>query len=466
MTAAVGILVLLGLVGSGSATQAAVWVPAHDRPIASSAPVQVETWDVEHQGSPQMMNQQTVLSVTTPSTELLQVFTMALQEFTAGTWPSLIGIDPDGRGWTFDRLLHEPWGAGPLPLAVGSVTVASRSPVVPVAPAPSAGLLFVPACLGLLGVLLGERQTRVLSGSDTDSTGDVHLSGIAPSLLVLSADPTFAQAVQTVVHRAGYPTRITGDVAETLAISAQASPALLLVDRRVPDWDMLRTSSPLKPVPVITLAPAGSSCSEEHWLADLERGADGTYAWQDGSRLLLAKVRAYLRRAKHMTADAARPVYQVGAVRLDADRREVTIAGERLELSAKPFVLLKTLMQAPARVFRRRELIDCVWGPQFAIGDHTLDVHVHALRRHLERDPRRRCRLLTIKGVGFKLKAADPVPVIPGLAAQHIGVDSAYRIPSHHLPAVKRIARGTPGRPRRRSAANAIGQFSHAALAG
>ena len=412
MTCSLLVMVLIGLVGLSQEARAAVWFPVNDRPIAVPTPVQIDQvemwWDIKDQGSAQMASRQTVLSLSIPLTDLVQDLTIPPHDLTAVAWSSVFGINQDARQWTFTLILQKPWRDGLLHLPVGAVSVASSSSVVPLAPAPSSVFLFIPLMIGLLSVLLREQQAKPLSGSDTDWMGNPQPSGSSPCLLVLSADPALVHDIQELVHRAGYLTRITADVTETLAINEQASPALLLVDRRVPDWDMLRTSSPLKCVPVITLAPAESRCPEEHWLSDLERGADGTYDWHDGGRLFLAKLRAYLRRAGQ--AVATRAVYQVGAVRLDADRREVTIAGQRLSLSAKPFAILKMLMEAPSRVFSRSELVDRVWGPQFAVGKHTLDVHVHALRRRLDRDPRRLCRLITIKGVGFKLKAADPMP--------------------------------------------------------
>ena len=142
---------------------------------------------------------------------------------------------------------------------------------------------------------------------------------------------------------------------------------------------------------------------------------DGTHDTVDGHRLLMAKVAAYLRRAGYEVS--RRGLYRFGAVELDADIREVKVGGRRIQLSAKPFVLLEAFMRAPSKVFSRGELIDLVWGPSFAVGDHTLDVHVHALRQLLQQDPQHRCRIVTIKGVGFKLKSfspAMPATSVPG----------------------------------------------------
>jgi DNA-binding winged helix-turn-helix (wHTH) protein len=157
---------------------------------------------------------------------------------------------------------------------------------------------------------------------------------------------------------------------------------------------------------MMLMVPADAAYTDADTLQDLERGADGVHLCHDSWRLFLAKVGAYLRRAGHDVS--RRGVYRVGAVELDADIREVKVEGQRVQLSAKPFALLEAFMRAPSKIFSRSELVDLVWGPDFAVGEHTLDVHVHALRRELDRDPHRRCRLINIKNVGFKLKAAAP----------------------------------------------------------
>jgi DNA-binding winged helix-turn-helix (wHTH) protein len=156
--------------------------------------------------------------------------------------------------------------------------------------------------------------------------------------------------------------------------------------------------------------------------------------------LFLAVIGAYFRRAGHDCA--RRGVYQVGDVQLDADTHELTIAGASIQLSPKQFGILHAFMSAPSKVFTRSELIDRVWGPGFAIGEHTLDVHIHALRQLLNRDSKQRCRLIAIKGVGFKLKMLQPsIPVLP-LGAELPTVSTAR--PARHVGAVHDpIARST-----------------------
>ena len=474
---------LLGLVREASA---AVVFPSGDRLMAVQVPSDAGVWAIEEGASALVSTEPTLLSWPATLGDVMQSLTTAYHGLTGMTWSSLFEVNQGAQRFTFSLVFQAEPGYGPIHISVGAVNLANGSPVVPVAPSPSSALLFVPALVGLLGVLSREQHRVTASGSDRESMMGSPPSGSAPCLLILSSDTAFSNEIQTQLKQEGHRTQITADVNRTLTISEHASPALLLVDRRVVDWDMLRTSPLLKSVPLITLAPAGSQCTEEHWMSDLERGADSVYDFRDGSRLFLAKMRASLRRVGY--AVTSRAVYQVGAVQLDADHHEVTIAGQHLPLSAKPFAILKALMEAPSRVFSRSELVDRVWGPQFAIGEHTLDVHVHALRRQLDRAPQRLCQLITIKGVGFKLKAEDSLPPLPpastiarparpiggkrteelvtpaAFTSRYVDINPSCHLPSPHAPALKRVARRSRSRMQRRP--TAAGHSVHAALAG
>lgn len=449
--------------GLSSESSAAVLFPAGDRQLAILDPVDADVWDIDDPVGAQTANQPTLLSLSAPPSHLVPALMNPRHDIAAVIWNALFEVDQDVRRFTFTLLLQEQLGNGQIQPPIGAVNLANSAPVTPLAPSPSSVLLFVPALFALLGVVLRERSCIASAESGTESMVERPPSGSSTCLLVLSPDPAFSHEVQEQAHRTGYTIRITTEARDTITISEHASPALLLVDRRAPDWDMLRTSPSLKCVPLITLAPRGSEVTDEQWIADLERGADGAHDFHDGSRLLIAKIVAYLRRAG--CAVAQRGVYQVGAVELDSDVHEVKIAGQRLPLSAKPFAILKTLMQAPSKVFSRSELVDRVWGPRFAIGEHTLDVHVHALRRQLDRDPRRLCRLVTIKGVGFKLKAADSVhsssqeKIEQAAFKPHCGPPQIAQI-----PLLKHVARRRQaGMPRRTAA---VSHPRNAALAG
>lgn len=90
---------------------------------------------------------------------------------------------------------------------------------------------------------------------------------------------------------------------------------------------------------------------------------------------------------------------------MDLDRHEVTVGGRKVELRIKEFQILQQFIEAPGRVFSRQEMLDWVWGEGLALEEHALDVHIHSLRQKIERDPTSPKVIITVRGVGYKLRA-------------------------------------------------------------
>ncbi len=311
-------------------------------------------------------------------------------------------IDQDTARHNVNLSLEDGSHYGPAPLQDGAVGSGSRSPLVPVSAPPSSGLLFATALVGMLGTMPVVRgESRFKRASHT-----IEFEPPRPcspqSVVVLSSDAAVAGDLQKHLHGAGYEARIIAAVSEIFAVTDPASLLLIIVDRRTQDWDMLRTDPSLRHVLLMAVVPSGCLYTDDHFISDLERGIDGVHDLRDGHRLLVAKVGAYLRRAGRHDKD--RGVYQVGAVELDGDAHEVKIAGRQVKLSAKPFAILTVLMREPSKIFSRSKLLDLVWGTDCAVCAHTVDVHVHALRQQLDREPNRLCELLTINRVGFTLR--------------------------------------------------------------
>lgn len=328
-----------------------------------------------------------------------------------GIAPILGRLLSGNPGCCFEAVLSDETAVPRSLTAPELVTVFGTGPLAPVAPAPSTASLFVLGLIGIMGVVLRKQPLFKQEMGASAPLGDPASAAQSVLVQVIAPDDRVHALLSGPLSRSTYEIGTAASATDLLSGEPNRVPALILADQRVSDWDMLRTDPRLKHVPILVVVPAGSVYTEADMLADLERGADGVQWCADGRRLLAARIGAILRRsgAQH----SQRGVCRLGGVELDADVREVKIGGERIQLSAKPFTLLEAFMRAPSRVFSRRELIVLLWGPDFAIGDHTLDVHVHALRQQLEHDPHRRCKLVTIKGVGFKLKVEtpDPVPV-------------------------------------------------------
>ena len=88
---------------------------------------------------------------------------------------------------------------------------------------------------------------------------------------------------------------------------------------------------------------------------------------------------------------------------MNLDRHEVRVEGKSIQLTPKEFQILRVLLQHPGRVLTRQELLNLVWGEDYALEEHALDVHIHALRHKLETKPSAPQWILTVRGVGYKL---------------------------------------------------------------
>ena len=155
-------------------------------------------------------------------------------------------------------------------------------------------------------------------------------------------------------------------------------------------------------VPVIMLTARDS---EADTVVGLRIGADDYVTKPYSYRELLARVNAVLRRSRGEEQEPAEPVLEVGRVRMDVERHEVTVDGEAVAMPPREFELLELFMRNPGRVLARGEIIDRVWGADYVGDTKTLDVHVKRIRAKIEVEPGEPKLLITVRGVGYKLAA-------------------------------------------------------------
>jgi two-component system response regulator RegX3 len=116
-------------------------------------------------------------------------------------------------------------------------------------------------------------------------------------------------------------------------------------------------------------------------------------------------VRAILRRRELDRSSSAALVYRVGGLTLDLVRYGAQVGGRAVNLTRSEFKLLALLAGEPERVFSRREIMQHLWESSYVGDQRACDIHVSNIRRKIERDPARPERLLTVRGVGYRLVA-------------------------------------------------------------
>jgi DNA-binding response OmpR family regulator len=139
----------------------------------------------------------------------------------------------------------------------------------------------------------------------------------------------------------------------------------------------------------------------------LELGADDYITKPFDVDVLLAHIKAVLRRAERAVSASSverPPALVVGDLKIDPLAHTVTLAGKDIVLSPREFDLLHTLALEPGRVFSMDELLGRVWGAEFIGQPQVVYVHIRWLREKVEKDPNHPRRILTVRGVGYKLQ--------------------------------------------------------------
>ena len=226
-------------------------------------------------------------------------------------------------------------------------------------------------------------------------------------VLVVEDEESFVEALVVGLKREGFLGRVARDGAEALEMFEIVKPDLVLLDVMLPKVsgiDVCREIRKTSRVPIIMVT---AKASEIDTVVGLEVGADDYVSKPYRLRELVARMRAVMRRTPRSEAGGvgSGDVLQVGDVRLDPDRHEVFVRGDRVSLPLKEFELLEILLDNAGRVLTRETLIDRVWGPHYVGDTKTLDVHIKRLRSKIEDTPSTPTRIVTIRGLGYKYDA-------------------------------------------------------------
>lgn len=227
---------------------------------------------------------------------------------------------------------------------------------------------------------------------------------MARTILIVDDDALLRRSLSIQLETAGYRAQTAASAEEALQLVAAAPPDLILLDVGLPGIDgleALRRIQQQHEIPVIFVT---ARRREIDTILGLELGADSYITKPFNPDVLLAHIRAVLRRSERQTrAVPAASAITLGDLQIDPAAHSVTVAGRPVELTAREFALLLALARHPGQVLAVEDLIRQVWGAGFSGESQVVYVHIRWLREKIEDDPQHPRRIVNVRGVGYKL---------------------------------------------------------------
>jgi DNA-binding response OmpR family regulator len=229
---------------------------------------------------------------------------------------------------------------------------------------------------------------------------------VSSSILLVDDDPGVLDVVAFMLRREGFDVDEERDGTSALERARQNGYDIVILDVMLPGMsgtDVCRALRAESDVPILMLTARDAEIDR---VLGLELGADDYVTKPFSTAELLSRVRAILRRRDLDRATGAATVRRLGGLQIDLGRHEVSVDGDRVHLTLSEFKVLSLLAEQPERVVSRRELMQHLWASEHVGDEHACEVHISNLRRKIEKDPTQPERLVTVRGMGYKLIAA------------------------------------------------------------
>jgi DNA-binding response OmpR family regulator len=230
---------------------------------------------------------------------------------------------------------------------------------------------------------------------------------MARTILVVDDEKTLRETLAESLEIEGFTVVQAADGREAVESFRRHHPDLILLDLMLPELsgtEVCRIVRSESDVPILMLT---AKSAEVDKVVGLELGADDYVTKPFSFRELLARIRALLRRSEQQAQASDQETIELGAVKVDLAGRRLLRGSEVLPVKPKAFQLLLFLIRNAGHVFTRDQLLERVWGYDYAGETRTVDVHVHWLRAQIEADPANPVYLETVRGVGYVLRRPE-----------------------------------------------------------
>lgn len=239
----------------------------------------------------------------------------------------------------------------------------------------------------------------------TKNSKEEHLTfDMKEKILIVEDEKDIVKMLEYNLKKEGFRIISAQDGEDALEYAVREHPDLVILDLMLPGMDGLEACRELKKetktalIPIIMLT---AKAQESDKVVGLELGADDYVTKPFSPRELIARIKAVLRRAKEK--DKLPELLRLGDLVIDLSKITVSVKDKPVELTAKEFELLRTLVKAKGRVLSRDYLLDTIWGFDHAveIQTRTVDVHIRTLRKKLKSEAK---RIITVKNYGYRFE--------------------------------------------------------------
>jgi len=228
-------------------------------------------------------------------------------------------------------------------------------------------------------------------------------STLPAKVLIVDDEPDIREIISYNLTKSGFETDTARDGKEALLKLTSYRPDLILLDVMMPNMDGINVCRTIREdhqydnMLIAFLTARGEDYTQE---TALDNGADDFIIKPIKPNLLVARVKALLRRASSIGPPEDTHTIEIGNLQIDKEQFTVKVDGKTIDLANKEFQLLLLMASKPGKVFTREEIFRKIWGNEVMVGYRTIDVHIRKVREKLGENIIR-----TIKGMGYKLNS-------------------------------------------------------------
>ncbi len=222
-------------------------------------------------------------------------------------------------------------------------------------------------------------------------------------ILLVEDEHSIADSISYNLKQEGFSVTHVDEGPIALELFQEEEFSLIILDLMLPEisgLDICRSIRKTSDIPIIMVT---AKDSEADRVAGLEIGADDYVIKPFSVRELLSRVRAVLRRTDMSKNEKSSQVVKVGNIEIDIGKYEAKVNDKQINLRPREFELLYALCENKGNLMSREQIFDEIWGYTFIGNSKTLDVHIQRIREKIEKNPKDPKKLITVRGVGYKL---------------------------------------------------------------